>query len=82
MDTAQEIQFISNQTQITDLIEVEKEYMKNKGDITATIISLLGLSSTIKEFSKPKTVFDDVREIFDEKEELYRINMAANANAK
>jgi len=79
MDKSQDLQFISNQTQVTDLLEVEKEYMKHNGDVTATIISLLGLSHTLKQTKKVRTVFDDVREIFDEKEELYRANMAAAA---
>ena len=76
------LQFISNQTHITDMIEIEKEYMKHNGDVTATIISLLGLSDTLKQPQKPRTIFDDVREIFDEKEELYRVNMAAAATGK
>ncbi len=79
MDSLEErdIEFIANQTNVTDLIEIKKAYFLHDKDITATIIHLLGQPSVPRSKNKkPRTIYDDIRDIFDEKEQLYRDHMS------
>ena len=64
------ITIIKNQTEIEDEVYIERIYYESKGDLIATIMKLSNIEPP-KVDVKPKTIFDDIREIVDEKENIY-----------
>lgn len=70
-----ELKFISSQTSIEDTDLIERAYYKNNCNASDTIIDLLGLSLNDNEKRKRayiRTQADDIRDILDEKEGLYK----------
>ena len=64
-----DIEIISQQTNIKDVLLIEKVYYECDSDVCRTIYKLLNLHE--KE-EKAKTVFDDLREICDEKAVIFQ----------
>jgi len=71
----EDLEFIANQTRVTDMMEIERVYLQHDKDVSASIVYLLG-GATSSRITKPRTIFDDIRDIFDEKEQLYRDHMS------
>ena len=69
MASVADIEMISKQTNIKDNILIEKTYFECNSDICKTICKLLNVKD--KE-EKPKTVFDDLRTICDEKAVIFQ----------
>lgn len=62
---------IAKQTNIEDIILIEKTYYECGGDVGATILKLMNVA--YKEKPKPvRTQFDEYREILDEKAMIYQ----------
>lgn len=64
------LSIIKNQTQVQDDVHIERIYYECQGDVIKTIIELSGIKIP-KHQEKPKTLFDDIREIVNEKESIY-----------
>lgn len=62
---------ISEQTGEKDLLVVEKTYYECNSNEIDTIFKLMNISPPIKK-EKPRTVFDDLREICDEKDYIFQ----------
>lgn len=71
-----EIEIIKSQTGIDDVDVIKKEYEKNYRSIPDTIMALMEYKyckraiNTLKP-KEPETLFDEIRAIVNEKEELY-----------
>lgn len=68
------IGIIAKQAGIDDLLLAEKSYYECKGDVSKAILSLMNITVSLQRHEKEekeKTVFDDIREIMDEKEALF-----------
>lgn len=69
------IELISIQTMINDNELIEKIYNSCKEDVIKTICKLMEQENNITlvpEYVKKRNVFDDVREILDEKARIYQ----------
>lgn len=64
------ISIIKNQTEVQDEVYIERIYYECKSDLVSTIMKLSNIKPPEVEV-KPKTVFDDIRKIVDEKENIY-----------
>lgn len=64
------LSIIKNQTSVKDNVYIEKVYYECKSDIIATIMKLSDIKVPQVQ-DKPKTIFDDIRAIVDEKESIY-----------
>lgn len=73
-ECAEIVKIMANQTDIDDLLLVEKTYYACNSDVTKTILTLLNRDIPKLRHEKEehlKTVLDDVREILDEKEAIF-----------
>jgi hypothetical protein len=67
------INIISKQSGIDDLLHVERVYYECDGDMIKTILKLMEQPYVMtKEELKPKTIFDDIRSICDEKDTVFQ----------
>jgi hypothetical protein len=62
---------ISKQTGVTDMLLIEKTYYACDSDVAQTILTLMDVVYE-KPAKKPRTLFDDIREIVDEKATVYQ----------
>jgi hypothetical protein len=73
-----DIDIISSQTGIEDKALIERVYLENNKSTADTIMRLMKYDYC-KEFEiKPRTVFDDIRIIVSEKEEIFMDIMNRN----
>jgi len=63
---------IANQTGINDMEIIKEKYKQNDNDVTKTIYSLLNIDLPNLRLKKPRNIFDEIRDIFDEKDNLYQ----------
>jgi hypothetical protein len=68
---AETCQIISDQSGETDLLLVEKTYFQCNGDIGATVLRLMDYKYQERE-QPPRTKFDEMREILDEKDAIFQ----------
>lgn len=66
-----DIDIIENQTNITDRVLIERVYYENNKSIPDTIMQLMKYDYCKPFEIKPRTVFDDIRTIVDEKEKIF-----------
>lgn len=81
--TDADIEFISNQTNITDIIAIKRHLADNNNNISSTIVTLLDLTQdnqTCAKHNTENTVFDEIRKILNEKETIYQDVMKGNKN--
>ena len=74
MNNQTDLEYIASQTNMSDLLEVEKMFYKNNCNTADTIIDILKLQITPNEQlrkDRVKTKIDDIREILDLKETAY-----------
>lgn len=72
---------ISDQTGINDLLHIEKTYYECNGDEVSTILKLMNMSlPKTRNTKKLKTLFDDLREICDEKDTIFQEFLSKNRN--
>ena len=64
-------QIISKQTNIEDLVLIEKTYFECDNDVGATVLKLMNITYKSKP-KPPRTQFDDYREILDDKDTVYQ----------
>lgn len=64
------LDIIKKQTDIQDDLLIERVYYENGNDPVKTITTLSKIE-IIKKQDSPHTVFDDIRKIVDEKENIY-----------
>ncbi len=67
----EDLELIKKQTNIYDELEIEKIFLKNNSNIIKTIMELSNLKID-KNRDKPITLFDDLREICDEKDKIFQ----------
>jgi len=72
MTNAELFDIISKQTGIDDLLLIEKSYYECNSDCTKTIFKLLEIELPKLRPEKPKDVFDDLREICDQKDTIFQ----------
>jgi hypothetical protein len=77
MASVADIEMISKQTNIKDNILIEKTFFECNSDVYNTICKLLDVKE--KE-EKPRTVFDDLRMICDEKAVLFQNILKSSKN--
>ena len=70
-----DVDIIVSQTGIDDKIEIERVLLECQSDISRTILKLMSLKSNDKEPKEP-TVFDQIREILNDKEQLYHDHLS------
>ncbi len=81
MEYQADLQYIASQTNMTDLLEIEKLFYKNNCNIADTIIDILELQVSSNEQhrrDRVKTKIDDIREILDNKETTYLKHLNKN----
>lgn len=66
-----EYDLIINQTGINDKNLIEKIYFEYKSDTVKTILKLLEVKLPVR-IEKTRNVFDDFREILDEKDTIFQ----------
>lgn len=71
MDVMSDIDIICKQTCQDDKVLVERVYIENNRSIADTIMVLMNYSYCKEVVVKPRTVFDDIREIVAEKEQIF-----------
>lgn len=62
-------QLISDQTGIDDLLYIERVYYECKQNQIETILKLLKVETPV---TKPRTLFDDLRDICDAKDTIFQ----------
>lgn len=62
---------ISKQTGVTDMLLIEKTFYACDSDVADTILTLMDVNYE-KPAKKPRTLFDDIRQIVDEKATVYQ----------
>jgi hypothetical protein len=72
---------ITSQTGVTDKLEIEKVLLDCQGDISLTILRLLSLQTVSKPIQEP-TIFEQIREILNEKDRVYHDLLAKNRAEK
>lgn len=78
-----DIEYIMNQTLITDTLVIKRHLAENNNNVPLTILSLLGLQqdkTTCWQTTPENTVFGEIRKILNEKESIYQDVMKANKN--
>ena len=70
----EEIDIISSQTGEDDKLYIERVFMECGSDVSKTIIKILNIDTKVE--IKEKTVFDEIRQILNEKDALYFDMMA------
>lgn len=68
---AQTCQIIADQAGETDLLLVEKTYFQCNGDVGATVLRLMNFKYEETE-ERPRTKFDEMRDILDEKDAIFQ----------
>lgn len=68
---------ITSQTGVTDKLEIEKVLLDCQGDISLAILRLLSLQTIEKPIQEP-TIFEQIREILNEKDRVYHDVIAKN----
>lgn len=66
-----DIDIIAKQTGITDTVMIERCFIENNRSIADTIMKLMEYDYCKDNAVKPRTVFDDIREIVSEKEKIF-----------
>lgn len=66
-----DLDLISSQTNIADMVLIERVYIEQNKSIPDTIMKLMNYEYCKTFEMKPRTVFDDIRVIVDEKEQLF-----------
>lgn len=69
---------ISKQTGITDSLLIERTYYECDSDSTKTIYKLMEIELPELREKKPRDVFDDLREICDQKDTIFQDIMKKN----
>lgn len=64
-------QIIADQANESDLLLVEKTYFQCNGDVGATILRLMDYKYT-EAYVRPRTKFDEMRDILDEKDAIFQ----------
>lgn len=64
-------QIIADQAGETDLLFVEKTYFQCNGDVGATVLRLMDYKYEERQ-KPPRTKFDEMREILDEKDAIFQ----------
>jgi hypothetical protein len=70
-----ELEYIASQTSVTDFAKIKEVFLRNNSNAADTIIELMSLTMTRREINKRHHVItekENIREILDAKEELYR----------
>jgi hypothetical protein len=81
--TDDDIEFISNQTGINDIITIKRHLTENNNNVSSTILTLLDLKQdheTCAKSNTENTIFDEIRLILNEKETIYQDVMKGNKN--
>ena len=73
-----EIDIISSQTGEDDKLYIERVFMECGNDVSKTIIKILNIDTKVDK--KEKTVFDEIRQILNEKDAIYFDMIAKNNN--
>jgi hypothetical protein len=72
------IEIIRSQTNIDDVLFIERKLMECNNDVPKTILTIMNLLP--KEIKKEPTDFDVLREILNEKDKIYHEVMDKNRN--
>lgn len=75
----EEIDIISSQTGEDDKLYIERVFMECGNDVSKTIIKILNIDTKVEK--KENTVFDEIRQILNEKDAIY-FDMIAKKNNK
>lgn len=65
------ISIIKNQTQEKDELHIERVYYQCGSDIVKTIMNLSNIKDNAPIKESTSSIFDDIRKIVDEKENIY-----------
>ena len=74
-----DIDIIMSQTNVDDRLYVERVFMECENDISQTVIKLMNLKVEDKPKKEP-TIFENIRKILNEKDNIYHDVMARNRN--
>lgn len=78
INNAELFDIISKQTGITDHLLIERTYYECDSDSTKTIYKLMEIELPELRERKPRDVFDDLREICDQKDMIFQDIMKKN----
>ena len=67
---ADDVKIITSQTGINDLDIIRRAYSECEENVEDTILSLIGIKS--KKSTHKKTLTENIRMIFDEKDRMYK----------
>lgn len=73
----EDLDLIKKQTNIIDDLEIERVYIKNDYDIVKTIMELSDLKPENDKI-RHTTLFDDLRQICDEKDKIFQSKLKRN----
>jgi 5,10-methylenetetrahydrofolate reductase len=73
-----DIEIIIAQTGINDKLKIERMLLECRNDVSSTILKLMSFQEKQKKVREP-TVFDQIRDILNEKDAIYHDVMTKNA---